>query len=242
MSQPTLESFFSGGGKSFSWKDKPIGTTIAGTILAVHPPQQQTDPATSKPAFWPSGDPKMAVRIDIATNERDPQDPEDDGSRALYVQGKMPGAIGDALRKAGRKGPPEVGGQLAVTLIERTPNDNPALNPINKFAAQYTSPAAQATAQYFGNGQGQAPPQYAQPAPLPPQQTVMQPPPQQQFVQPVAIPAQQPAYAGAPAPQPVMQAPPEPPRPAAISEQAWAAMDPVTKVSVAQTMSNIPPF
>lgn len=241
MTQPTLESFFSGGGKSFSWKDKPIGTTISGTILAVHPPHQQTDPATQQPAFWPSGDPKMSVRIDIATNERDPQDPEDDGSRGLYVQGKMPGAIGDALRKAGRKGPPEVGGLLSVTLTERTPNDNPALNPVNKFAASYQSPAAQATAQYFGNGQTAPVMSTASGAPQVYQQPVPQyaPQPQPQY----AAPVPQAAYA---APQPAVQAPPpqqaEPPRPTAISEQAWAAMDPVTKQQVASTMSGLPPF
>lgn len=162
MSTPSLESFFfGGGGKSVSWKDKPIGTSVTGTIVAVNPPQQQTDPVDGKPQFKRDGvTPKMSVRIDLATAERDPQDPDDDGSRGLYVQGWMQGAIGDALRKAGRQGPPEVGGTLTVTLSEREPNANPALNAINKFTAVYVSPSAQSTGEFFN---GSAPPATPEP-------------------------------------------------------------------------------
>lgn len=235
MSQPTLESFFSGGGKSFSWKDKPIGTTISGTIKAVHAPTQQTDPKDGSPVFRKDGSPKMSVRIDLATNERDPQDPDDDGSRALYVQGWMTGAIGNALRKAGRQGPPEVGAQLTVTLTEREAPANAALSPTNKFSATYVSPAVQATDQFFNqppNGQPPAPPGYQQgPPPQFAQQPVQQAPPQQYTQAPV-----QQAFAAA------SPAPPEPQRPAAISEAAWAAMDASTKAAVAATMSQVPNF
>ena len=74
-----------------------------------------------------------------------------------------------------------------------------------------------------------------QQAPIPaqvPQQAYQQPPVAQQ-------PQQVPGYVGAPAPAP---AGPEPERPAAISEQAWAAMDPATKAQTAQIMANVPPF
>lgn len=227
----SLESFFSGGGKSISWKDKPLGTTVSGTITAVHPPAQQVDPADNKPKFKKNGEPQMYVRIDLQTAERDPQDPEDDGHRSLYVQGFMSGAVGDALRKAGRmSGGPEVGGQLTVQLIERTPNENPALNAINKFVAAYVSPSSQATGQFF-NGQPQSAPvmstasgqpqAYQQPVPAYPQQAVMQPPPQQpQYAQqpvPVQVPqpAPQPGFQGAFPPvggyaQPPAGVPPQP--------------------------------
>lgn len=152
MSQPTLDTFFGGGGKSFSWKDKPIGTTISGTITAVHPPQQQTDPADGSLQFKKNGEPKMSVRIDLATDERDPEDPEDDGLRGLYVQGWMQGAVGDALRKAGRNGAPEVGARLTVKLSERAPNDRPGLNPTNKFVAEYVPASSAATQTFFNNG------------------------------------------------------------------------------------------
>lgn len=150
MTQPTLDEFFGGGGgKSFSWKDKPTGTSITGTIKMVHEARQVTDPADNKPQFNKRGEPKMQVRIDMATKERDPEDPDDDGSRGLYVGGWMKGAIAEAVRKAGQTGAPKAGGQLTVTLTERTPNDVPGLNPINKFSAQYTPPSSVATERFF---------------------------------------------------------------------------------------------
>lgn len=164
MSQPSLDSFFTaGGGRSVSWKNQPDGTTVSGVIEAVHPPQQVTDPVDGKPKFRRDGvTPIMQVRIDLQTDFRNfelckqPEDPDetDDGRRSLYVGGWMTGAVGDALRKAGKQGSPEVGAKLSVTLTERTPNrDNPALNPTNKFAATYTPPTAAQTDSFFSSGQ-----------------------------------------------------------------------------------------
>lgn len=152
MTQPSLDTFFSGGGKAFSWKDKPIGTSISGTVRAVHQPQQVTDPADGKLQFNKRGEPKMQVRIDLATNERDPEDPEDDGNRSLYTGGWLAGAIGQAIQRAGKQGPPEVGAHLTATLSERAPNDNPALNPVNKFTALYVPPDAVTAGQFFSGG------------------------------------------------------------------------------------------
>lgn len=240
MTAPTLDSFFSaGGGKSISWKDKPIGTTVTGTVKTVHEPTQQTDYISKEPKFKKDGSPVMQVRIDLATNERDPQDPEDDGSRGLYSSGWLTGAIGDALRKAGVDGAPQVGGQLTVTLIERAPTDTPGLT-FNKYAAVYVPPAAAATGQFFQQPaavQPQAQPQYA-PAPggyaAPPPQYVQQPPvqqapPQQTVTQPPAV-------------YPPAATPPdqEPVRPPQIAEAAWAAMPLDVKKSVAATMSAMP--
>lgn len=165
MTQPqSIGGFFSGGSKSFSWKDKPLGTVCEGTILEIHPPQQATDPVDGTPVFNKKTQrPKMQVRIDLQTNERDPQDPDDDGRRGLYVGGWMQGAVGDALRKAGApNNEPQVGGYLWVQLTERQPNDVPALAPINKFVAQYR--LAPVTAGYFNQEvPQQAPPLFVQP-------------------------------------------------------------------------------
>lgn len=148
MTEPTIGSFFGGGGgRSVSWKDKPIGTTVTGVIKLVHPPQQQTDPVTGEPQFKKNKQPKLAVRIDLDTAERDPSDPDDDGSRGLYVQGWMQGAVGDALKKVG-KTVPEPGATLSVTLSDRTPNENAMLSPINKFTATYV-PGVPGTAAFF---------------------------------------------------------------------------------------------
>jgi hypothetical protein len=152
MTAPTLDSFFAGGGgKSVSWKDKPIGTSVTGTIKTVHPPAPQIDPVTQQPVVK-NGVAKMQVRIDLLTAERDASDPDDDGTRSLYVKGWMQGAIGDAMRKAGVQGAPQVGAKLHVELTEREPNVNPALNPTNKFKATYEPPSSAATGEFFSGG------------------------------------------------------------------------------------------
>lgn len=257
---PSISSFFSGGGgKSLSWKDMPIGTTYTGTIKTIHPPQPQTDPATKEVIINKrTGQPKYQVRIDLATTYRDATDPDDDGSRGLYVGGWMQGAIGDALRKAGAENP-EVGGVITVQLSERQPNDVPGLAPINKFVAAYQPPSP-AAGFFAGNGQQPVAQQYAQPVQqpvAPPQQAVYQQPalapqPVQQFVQPPLIPGAPqpniaaPGYAPPPAPQPIAQPhpAPEPPKPDAISQAAWDTMDLPTKTQLASTIgaANLPPF
>ena len=192
-----IDSFFSGGGgKSLSWKDVPIGTTYVGTVLAVHPPQQVTDPVTNKPVFQRDGvTTKMQARIDLATTYRDPSDAEDDGTRSLYVGGWMKGAVGDAVRKAtGKPGAPAVGGVLSVTLSEREPNENRALNPTNKFTATYQPPVAAATGQFYGETPAPAP-QYAPPAPAP------------QYAPPAPAPTPAPAPAPPPGPLPAAAPP-----------------------------------
>lgn len=246
MTQPTIGGFFTGGGKGITWPDTPGApdangqpgrTMVTGTISAVHPAEEILDPKDQKPTG------KFQVRIELMTAERDPQADFDDGARTLYVKSYMRGAIGDALRRQGLK-EPKVGGTLTVTFIKTEPAERPGLSPSKHFEAHYAPPTA-STAGYFGNGQAQAPPQPQ--AGYAPSQVAQQPVPAPgQYAQAPQQYAPQPAYAGAPAAPVPQQAPPPPAavpeRPAAISEQAWNAMDPVTKQSVAATMQNVPPF
>jgi hypothetical protein len=143
----SIGSFFGGGGHSA--KFPRIGSSVEGVITAVNPPEQQTDPKTQKPVFKDNGQPKMQIRVTLQTAERDPGDPDDDGLRNLYIRGWMVGAIGDALRKAG-KAEPEVGGRLKVTHNEEEPSRVPGFDPIKKYVAEYTPPAA--SGGFFENG------------------------------------------------------------------------------------------
>ena len=147
----TIGGFFSGGtgGKSWSWKDRPVGATVTGTIISVHPPQQQTDFTTGALLFKKNGEPKFSVRIDLQTTERDSAEPDDDGVRSLYVQGWMQGAVAEALHQH-KLSEPMPGATLAVTLSERVPNENKMLNPYNKFTAVYTP--GPVTGGYFTGG------------------------------------------------------------------------------------------
>lgn len=266
MTTPSLDSFFSGGGgQTLSWKDVPIGTTYTGVITSIGEPQQATDPATKLPAVTRQGKPRNQVRIGLKTDYRDPTDPEDDGGRNLYCGGWMTGAIGDAMRKAGVEPKLQIGATLSVRLTEREPN-GPGIAPTNKFDAHYVPPSP---AGDFFSGQPQAqqqlaplgaPQQFIPPVAVP-QQAFTAPPlqspvedappwaqaPVQQQVAPQQAPVAQPPVmtpeqvAAFMAQQvPAAPAAAEPPKPAAISDQAWAAMPPETKVQVAKTMSAMP--
>lgn len=124
------------------------GDSVSGTIVAVHPPEQATDPSTQAPAFDRNGKPKMQVRIDLETTQRDPEDPDDDGSRTLYVRGWMRGTIADALKEVGET-EPKPGGVLTVTFTHQEKPTSPGLSGIKKFSAVYKPPPS-GVADHFG--------------------------------------------------------------------------------------------
>jgi hypothetical protein len=105
QAQQTADGFFSGGGKAV--KFTTVGDSVTGIVAAVHQPEQQTTPGDNMPVFdKKTGAPKMQIRIELETDQRDPSDEWDDGRRTLYCRGWMKGAIGDALRRAGASGAP----------------------------------------------------------------------------------------------------------------------------------------
>lgn len=132
-------------GKGISFPNP--GDSVTGVITAIHPPEQQTDPATQALAFDKNGRPKMQVRIDLATDLRDAGIEHDDGSRTLYVRGWMKGSVGDALRKAGEK-EPKIGGKLTVTFTHQEAPSAPGLSGVKKFDAVYEPPLS-AAGQHF---------------------------------------------------------------------------------------------
>jgi hypothetical protein len=150
----TVAGFFGGGAGGYA-KFPTIGTKVKGTITAVHPPEQQTDYTTKQPIAG-----KYQVRIELATDERDPEIDGDDGSRTLSVKGWMQGAVGEAIRKADVK-EPQVGAMLEVVRIEDAPPTRPGMQGAYRFAATYT-PSGQffagADEAQAGNGQPAAAP------------------------------------------------------------------------------------
>ena len=132
-------------GKGISFPN--AGDSVTGIITAIHPPEQQTDPATQSLSFDKNGRPKMQVRIDLLTELRDSGIEHDDGSRTLYVRGWMKGSVGDALRKAGEK-EPRIGGKLTVTFTHQEAPSAPGLSGVKKFDAVYEPPLS-AAGQHF---------------------------------------------------------------------------------------------
>lgn len=136
---PSADDFLMGGGVT-SAKFPVIGTTISGRITERPTVEQQKDFTTGEPKFWEDGKPQMQLVVTLATNEIDPANPDDDGSRRVYVKGQMKNAVAQAVRTAGARGL-EVGGILSVTYSMDGIAKNPRFNAPKNFTAQYT-PAA----------------------------------------------------------------------------------------------------
>lgn len=153
--------------------------THAGEI--VEPPElvQQRGYDDNEPLAWPDGRPKMMLKVVIQTDQRDPQDPDDDGKRGLYLKYRMKDAVQDAIKKAGAKGAPKKGGWLSLTYTSDDLAAKKGRNePPKNYTAIYRPPDPWAGDQ---DGWGGAQPQGAPQAP--PQQQY-QAPPQQGGYQP----------------------------------------------------------
>lgn len=213
MNNNGLDAFKKRGQSKFATFTQP-GATVAGTITEISDQKQATKWNPDKNAkreldFWPSGDPVMEVWITVQTQERDPQDPEDTGLRAIVITvNQKPGgqlaAIMDACEAIGAD-TPLPGGFLALTFTHFDPESKNPQNPRKLYAAKYQAPAP-------GGGafQQQAPaPQAAPPAqqynqwnPAPEQYQQQAPLPAAAYASPAAAP---PAWAQAPQAAPPVQ-------------------------------------
>lgn len=175
-----------------------IGASITGTVKSAPRERQQTKYGTQEPDFWPNGDPKMQILVDLQTDQR--ADANDDGERTLYVASKnMKKAIGEAIRAANASDIAP-GGVLTVAYVGNDPASKNPANPAKLYQAQYTAPSS-AFVQQAPAAPVPQPVQQQAPAFVPseaPQFVPSTPQPvQQQFIpatpQPVQQQAQQPA-------------------------------------------------
>ncbi|WP_454112802.1 hypothetical protein [Microbacterium maritypicum] len=144
-----------------------IGASVQGTVKSAPRERQQTKYGTQEPDFWPNGDPKMQILVDLQTEQR--VDANDDGERTLYVASKnMKRAIGEAIRAANASDIAP-GGVLTVTYVGNDPASKNPANPAKLYQAQYTAPSSAFVQQPAA-------------APIQQQQPVQQAPAQQQFV------------------------------------------------------------
>lgn len=132
-----------------SAKFPTVGTSVGGPITRIGDPMQQKDMATGQPKFWPDGNPMLQLPVDVATDMRDAEIANDDGTRTLYVKGQMQAAIRDAVRRSGAK-MLEVGGTLTVTYVRDEQPKQRGFNPAKVYEATYTPPATVAAAQFIG--------------------------------------------------------------------------------------------
>jgi len=212
MSQPQSANDILMGGGSPALKFDQVGTIHTGTVVAEPTAVQQKDFRTQQPETWPDGAPKMQVLVQISTDLRDPEKPEDDGTRTLYIKGKeLTNAIRAAVRASGANGI-HTGGTLTVQYV----GDGQAQNGLNApklYAAQYQVPAVS----FAGVGQPAAAAQPAQavPAQAPLQQTIAAP--------------QQPATAG-------------PQCPPGVDPAMWSRLTPAQQQAVAAASAAQPAY
>jgi hypothetical protein len=144
MTPPDPSTLLMGGGTRSAKFEHP-GDKISGEILSVET-KQQTDLKDGSPKFWDNGDPMWQVVVTLQTEQRDPDDADDDGKRAIYVKGSMKyastaKAIADAVRTAGAK-TLEVGGTLAVAYTGDGEATSRGFNPPKLYSAAYKAPVA----------------------------------------------------------------------------------------------------
>lgn len=179
---------------SHSCKFKTPGETHTGVITEISDRMPVTKYGTTDPDYWPDGSPKQQVVITLATDERDPEDPNDSGERSLWVTesrkaGTILAAIIQATRQANAK--LEIGGTLSVSFTGHDPNSKNPAQPRKLYAATYQPPAA-------GGGMFEQQPAQPEPQAAP---TASQPTaPQQQVSQTAPVVNQQPAQPAPAAP------------------------------------------
>lgn len=121
-----------------SAKFATVGDYVVGHIMRPPTMMQIRDINSKKPKFWDDGKPQMQMVVILMTDERDPDDTEDDGQRALYVKGAMQRALADAVRAAKAPGL-QVGGKLMVTYTGDG-EKKPGMNPPKLYECRYRVP------------------------------------------------------------------------------------------------------
>lgn len=137
---PSADDFLLGGSVP-SAKFPIVGTTVTGRITERPTVEQQRDYTTGELKFWDDGKPQMQLVVTIATDLRDPEVQDDDGTRRIYIKGQMKNAVAQAVRASGARGL-EVGGVLAVTYSGDGEKKNAKFNAPKNFTAVYTAAAA----------------------------------------------------------------------------------------------------
>lgn len=146
--------FLMGGGVTSAKFEKP-GTTIAGKIVRPPEVQQQREINTGKPKFWDDGTPQKQLLVQVQTTLRDPQVPDDDGIRALYVRGNMLTAVRNAVRASGTQ--LAAGGHLSVTYTGDGERSKPGFNPPKLYEATYSPASQSAVNDMLGDDAGARP-------------------------------------------------------------------------------------
>ncbi|USC16984.1 hypothetical protein [Rhodococcus sp. 11-3] len=132
------DRFLMGGAKSASFPT--VGTVVSGEVISAPEIMQQREP-TGELKTYKDGNPMLQMVVSLQTDERDPEDPEDDGERRLFIKSNMKSAVSAAIKRAGAK-KLEVGGRLTVKYYADGKQETRGFNPPKLYQAEYVAPAA----------------------------------------------------------------------------------------------------
>jgi hypothetical protein len=148
MSTQTDPNAFLMSGGAPAAKFPTIGTAVKGTVITAEV-NQQTDFQSQKPKFYDDGKPMMQLVVTLQTDERDPENSDDDGTRRLFVRGQMLSAVRQAVKVSGGKLEP--GGTLAVQYVSDKASDKPGRSPAKMYEAAYKPGAPASVDALLGN-------------------------------------------------------------------------------------------
>jgi hypothetical protein len=143
------------------------GTVVSGKVTHAER-QQQREIDSGKPKYWEDGNPRMQIVAHLQTVQRDADDPDDDGMRAVYIRGNMLNALRAALRKAHAK--LELGGILTITYTGDGERKSAAFNPPKLYSAEYTPPSLAAVNDVLSEPPGPAAEPVTRPPSIPAEQ------------------------------------------------------------------------
>lgn len=139
------EAIKQSGAKSASFET--MGDKISGTVVAAELRQARSF-ETGKPEFWDNGDPKQNAVVTIRTDQRDPQDPNDLGDRAVHIKwwGDQRLAFIQTVKNATRNLPEDQqdvmpGGWFSAQWSGELPPTQRGLNGAKTFTYEYRPPA-----------------------------------------------------------------------------------------------------
>jgi hypothetical protein len=197
MPTGTLDKFYEqpsgGGGPSWKFNGKPVGTSYAGIVartITNSDVRAQTDNA-GRPVTYKDGRPKFVLVVPMQVQPA-PEFP--DGLAGWWVKGQARDELARAMAEAGAPaGPPEAGAAIRVTLVGQRPVPN--MNPQFIYRIEYIRPQNAAPVQQSVPGSPAPPVVHQQSVPPTPAQA----PPQNGYYGPTDAERQQAASVPAPA-------------------------------------------
>jgi len=120
---------------TLSFKDVGVGEGFEGTVISARTVQVRNYEDPTKLEFWDDGKPKLQIEVTLQTDYADPTDPDDDGSRRVFLFGQKLRAAQDEFRKKGLK-KLEAGYSFKITLTGTKPSQNKRYNDVKLYAIE----------------------------------------------------------------------------------------------------------